>query len=540
LKRRRWLFVLLALCLVFLPATGQGAATETRKHVLLIDGSGSMESTETGVFLYSTGKLYALVRNLLSVNSAFQPQDQLSVGIFSKTHKGLGIQSPAWVFRGTVDRFLAEVRSLKPLEGWTDLVGTLDAGVAEVQSYKGPQFVWLLTDNIEQEKDDADTTEQFYNNLATRSDLSRIYVFPIDLGTSRGLVLYGAVRDRSVSTRAGDGELLDQAVAAINKSALRSQLGDGGFLVRPLADQPLDLAVKGFEPAAGDKVTFAKDEQRGGFTLQGYAEGKPIRGKLHVQLTSRFKALKIVTATVEARLNNVSSGDFSIRPILSQEITPTKVSLGPGDTADYTVALSVEPPHLAWNVLQDPAPAFADEGTIRGQLSLVVKDVTYAAVQPDKFYKVQKIPEILGNRSHATMLDAEFMTIHVALPWWRTLVVLGVPLGIILLAVLVYMLTAGRSYRLRVTPVGQNAIERVVTRRHPLVVGALGKIQVDGWGRLVYHPAKDFSGEKSRILRAERGEVLLKTTSFRYELVKKPARTNTHKGGYRHDQRRYR
>lgn len=272
------LFILLMAILLLIPAHGAFAADEVKQHVLLIDGSGSMEDPAGQAFLYSSGKVQAALQQLVGVDGAFAPSDQITVGIFSKADGQ--IKSPQWVFRGSVQELRAGWPKLEPIRGWTDLVGALDAGVDEIKAHKGPQFLWLLTDNIDQAADSTESTEQFYGSLAERTDLHRIFVFPVDLQDKNGLVLYAMSRQRSAATRQADGELLDKAVAAINGSALKPKLGDGGFLVRPLADEGLKVEVVGFtaDPEVSPNVTYTFDPAEGTISLQGFAEGAPSRG----------------------------------------------------------------------------------------------------------------------------------------------------------------------------------------------------------------------------------------------------------------------
>jgi hypothetical protein len=516
------LFLVLAalLCLsALLPARGALAADEVKKHVLLIDGSGSMEDDAEQVHLYASGKLQAMLQELLSVESAFAPRDQITVGIFSKADGQ--IKSPQWVFRGTVQELRGGWPKLEPIKGWTDLVGALDAGVDEIKAFKGPQLVWLLTDNIDQAADSTESTEQFYGTLAERTDLHRIYVFPVDLQDKNGLVLYAMSRQRSAATRQGDGELLDKAVAGINGSTLKPRLGDGGFLVRPLADEGLKVEVVGFtaDPQVSPNVTYTFDPALGTISLQGFAEGAPIKGQFKVRISSKFPALKIVNATVAAELNHMSSGHFVLPASVVQAITPTKVSLNPGQTADYTIDLALDAPFMIWNPFTAPMGALQDEGTIEGQLRLVVTDTTFAAVQPDKFFKVQRIPEILGNRSHVSIPLMAPVTMHVALPWWRLLEVLLI-LAVLLGAIYaLYKLTVGRKRFVFVRGAHGELTEPVSFRRK-MVIPGVGEIKATLTGQLRFVPAPGTGAGRPQKLVRKRGQLTLGDgRSFDYELL---------------------
>lgn len=529
-----WLLCLMVV-MTLVPAAA-AADNAVRHHVILLDGSGSMEDPPEKVFLYSSGKLQRFVQDLVAVEGAFGPKDQITLGIFSKADAG--ITSPTWVYRGTVANLRAQLPQLKPLNGWTDLIGSLEAGSKELQEAKETPILWLLTDNIDQDGVENESTERFYTHLAGRTDLVRMYVFPVDLKEKNGLVLYAMAQDRGASHRAADGASLDQAIKAINGSALKPQLGDGGFMVRPLADQGLAVEVTGFLPdaATSPEVVFEKDEATDTFALRGFREGQPVRGKFKVLLTSKFPSLRIVHADVEAELVNVSSGDFAMAPILSQKITPTKVSLEPGQTAEYTVELEIAPPSLTWDPLKEPAGALADEGTIRGELRLVVTSVTFAAVQPDKYFKVQRIPEILGNKAQMTVPVSTPVVVHVGLPWWRVWMLIGfvvVPVAIV--AALVYLVFF-RRWHVRVTGLATSSgeVSGTVRLAKPLEVPGFGIIKAVPLTGLVFVPdPKTYRGERKQNLSRRRGTIELKKhgRSCDYEIGTKHKET----GGKRHE-----
>jgi hypothetical protein len=530
MKRLCLLLMALLLLIGLLPSRSAFAADEVKKHVLLIDGSGSMEDPAGQAFLYSSGKLQAALQQLVGVDAAFAPNDQITVGIFSKADGQ--IKSPQWVFRGTVQQLRTGWPKLEPIKGWTDLVGALDAGVDEIKAHKGPQFIWLLTDNIDQAADSTESTEQFYGSLAERTDLHRIFVFPVDLQDKNGLVLYAMSRQRSAATRQADGELLDKAVAGINSSALKPKLGDGGFLVRPLADEGLKVEVVGFtaDPKVSPNVTYTFDPAKGTISLQGFAEGVPIKGQFKVRISSKFPALKIVSATVAAEINGMSSGHFVLPGSVVQAITPTKVSLNPGQSADYTIDLALDPPFMLWNPFTAPMGALQDEGTIQGQLRLVVTDTTFAAVQPDKFFKVQRIPEILGNRSHVSIPLMAPVTMHVALPWWRlieVLLILAVLLGAIFA---LYKLTMGRKRYVLVRGAHGDVTEPVSYRRK-MVIPGVGEIKATLTGQLLFLPAPGSGGGKPQKLQRRRGQLnLADGRSYDYELLDRQRKAAKGKG----------
>lgn len=549
---RRLIALILAavLALLALPGAPALAAGEARKHALLIDGSGSMEDPAAQMFMYSSGKVETFVRRLVEVEGAFQAHDEIAIGVFSKTDKDRGVVSPVWLYKGTVAKLRSGWPGLKHIGGWTDLVGALDAGVNEVKSHKGPELVWLLTDNIDQAADTTDSTEQFYLNLAGRNDLHRIHVFPVDLSAPQGLVMYGLVRDRGEQYRQADGQALDQAVAAVNSSPLKPLLGDGGFLVHPLAEQAFDVKVVDFvpDPQVSPGARFSVDPQTGAIRLSGFAEGKPVRGQFKVELTSRFPALKIEDATISAELGALSSGDFYLPKTVAQKISPTKVSLEPGQKAEYTVDIEIEPPLLIWNPLEEPAGALEDEGTIRGDLKLVVRDVTFKAVQPDKFFKVQQIPEILGNRSRVIIPLAAPVTVHVALPWWRLGMLFGILLAFIGLLWALYAGTVGRKRTVRAHSLHFDT-SGVVSLSRKLVVPGYGFFRMNLLGGLEFvadagpapapAPAKGkgkaAARGRVRKLRAPRGEIKLDDNrSFFYEVGTK-AKNFSAKGGTQRD-----
>lgn len=527
--------LLAGLCLLLLAAMALPATAATpapTKHVLLVDGSGSMEDPQEQVLLYSSGRIQALVRDLVAVDGAFTAADQIAVGIFSKTDPSQGINSPVWVYRGTVGALRSGWPALVPPKGWTDLVGTVDAGVAELKNHHGQQLLWLLTDNIDQAVDSTDSTDQFYLNLAGRTDLDRIYVFPVDLHVTHGLVLYAMALERSRTERPAGDARLDAAVAAINASPLRPDLGDGGFLVRPLADQALDVAVTGFTADAGDGPAgaFARDPNTGEITLSGYAEGQPVRGKFNLTLTSRFPALRITDARIEAEMTNLASTDFGIAPVLAQKISPDKVSLGPGQKAEYTIDLNIDPPALNWNPLRDPGRAFADDGLIHGEIRLVVHDVKFRAVEPDKYFKVASIPEVLGNRSQVVLPVSAPITIHVALPWWRSIVLLGIPVAIVALLALLYSMTMGRRRQVRVYTSYFDNTAVVSLRRRPEVPG-FGALQGTFAGGVRFVPERK-TGERAQALGARNGTISFRDgRSFTYEFVVRQHKRGGHKRG---------
>lgn len=530
------LLLLILLLLTGLPGLAAGASEPT-KHVVLIDGSGSMEDDQDKIYLYSTEKVKALVTQLLAVEGAFAAQDQLALGIFSKADQGRGLQSPIWVYEGTVAGFRANQPDLKPIRGWTDLVGSLDAGVAKMKGHTGPQLLWLLTDNIDQESDETDSTERFYESLAQRSDLNRIYVFPVDVGEPRrGLVLYSMVRLRSEKARPQDDARLDQAVAAINGSPLKPQLGDGGFLVRPLSDQGLKVEVVDFVPERrpGTEIQWKLNAETGQLIVAGYDEGTPVRGQLTIRLTSLLPALKIADAKITATIANLASPDFSLPEVVTQKITPTKVSLEPGQVAEYVVDLAIEPPSLIFSALKNPMAALQDFGEIRADLQLVVSDVTYVAIQPDRFFKVQRIPEILGNQSKVVLPVAVPMQVLVRPDPIRPLVALVVLLLVVGLLFLLYKLTLGRRYTVRITMLDLDRTEPVTLRRR-LQIPNVGSIRMTALGALIFVPDPRLvaEGEKRRNLHGGTGQVLLKGgLSFRYEVGARKKRVE--RGGYRY------
>lgn len=530
---KRWviLLMLLVLAISMLPAAASGASGE-RTHVVLIDGSGSMEDPAEKMLLYSTGKVQSLVNELTAVEAAFGPGDQLAIGIFSKTAGN--IKSPQWVYRGTVGNFRSGAPKLAPIGGWTDLVGTMDAGIAEVKAHPGTQFLWLLTDNIDQATDETKSTEQFYQYLAGKTELERIYVFPVDVGEARGLVLYGMIRQRSQAERTADNAALDEAVKAINASSLKPRLGDGGFLVRPLSDQGLKVEIVSFTPdkRISPDVKVKIDPTTGQVTVAGYEEGKPIRGQFKVVLTSLLPALKITDATVTAELSNVTTKDFVLPKVVSQNITPTKVTLAPGEKAEYTVDLNIEPPFLLFNALKNPLAALEDWGTLSADLRLVVKDVTFAATQPDKFYKVQQIPEILGNQSKVTMPVTATMTAQVRLDSARPMALAAFVVAVLVLLFLIYKATLGRRYVVHVWYPDFDKTE-AVTLRHSMVVPHFGKIVAGVISGLTFVPEmKGPVKETKRPLKGGRNTITLKDgRTFQYEVGSK-SRKQKPQGGY--------
>ncbi|MDF2629446.1 MAG: hypothetical protein K0R39_3277, partial [Symbiobacteriaceae bacterium] len=485
---------------------------------------------------YRTGKVQALVQKLLAVDGAFDPKDQISIGIFSKTDESRGIKSPLWVYRGTVAQLRAAWPQLKPIGAWTDLVGTLDAGVEEVKKHKGPQTLWLLTDNIDQQDanvDSAKATNDWYNSLAARADLFRMYIFPIDVQEEkRGLVLYAMARNRGDRYVTEDAAQLDKAVAAINGSALKNQLGEGGFLVRPLADEGLTVEVTGFtpDPEVSPDVSFAYDQPTGAISLTGFAEKKPIRGQFKVVLTSRFPALKIVDAKVEAELVDVASPMFVMPTIVSQKITPNRVTLAPGQKAEYTVDLDIEPPFMLWNPFEDPLAALEEEGAITGQLKLRVYDVTFEATQPGKYYKVAQIPEILGNRSKVPISVVAPLTMQVGLGWER-LLQLGLYL-FLLIAVLVigYWALFGQKRMVRIYNDAFDKTEPISLKRR-LDLPDMGYIRMKLFGGVVFVPTVG-KVRKERPLRGRSGRIDLEDgRSFFYDMHPGRAKSRSGKGG---------
>lgn len=520
-------YLAVAWCLVLLAALlppPAAAATEVARHVFLVDGSGSMENEDDSGLLYSQGKVQRLVQDLIAVEGAFAPADEISIGIFSKTDAERGLTSPMWVYRGTVAALRRQWPTLKPILGWTDLVGAVEAGVGELKNAGGPQLLWLLTDNIDQTTDTTDSTDAFYTHLAGRNELFRIHVFPVDVGSRQGLVLYAMARDRGEKSRSTDAERLDRAAAALNASPLRPQMGDGGFLVRPLGEQGLSIEVSDFQfdGIPDEHARWEREEDGRSLSLAGFKEDEPIKGTFTVKLTSRFPALRIVSANIQAQLINLDSGDFALSGSLPQAIRPNRVSLSPGQSALYGVDLDLPPPRWTLNVFKQPAGALADEGKIRGELRLAVTEVVFAALAPEKFFHVQSIPEILGNRAKGLQLTATTpFELHVALPWWRALLLGGLLLAVLVLLLAAYRLTFGQRRRVRAYGghLGVKEVEGLVGGRRRLVVPGFGTLRGDALGRLRFVPEAGLRQERSRTLRGRSGQVRLEDgRMFNYTL----------------------
>ena len=385
-------------------------------------------------------------------------------------------------------------------------------------------MIWLLTDNIAMEADDQDSTDQWYAHLAGRAEIGRIYVFPVDAGARQGLVLYGMGRDRGASRQA-DYARLDRAVEAINASALRPKLENGGFLVRPLSEQGLTITISDFTADDDAEAATAFRWEAGRVDVSGFLEQRPLHGRFRVALTSPFPGLKIADAQIEAQLVSVESGDFALPAALTQQISPTKVSLGPRQTAEYLVELNIPPPAMAWNPLTGLSGAMAETGTVRATLQLLVTGITFAAVEPEKYFKVQQIPEILGNRGHLELAATTPVTLEVSLPDWRLWVMVLLWLGIVLLAGLALWAAFGQRRWLRVH--GLHLDQRgLVSMRRRLLVPGLGSVRGGLFGSLIFVPEPPISGERRRYLSGRRGEVKLKGAgSFQYERVSRHDRT---------------
>ncbi|HPS64368.1 MAG TPA: hypothetical protein PK447_02200 [Ignavibacteria bacterium] len=478
----------------------------------VFDNSGS-----TYGFYNDAASTYKVFAKALMKN-AVSESDFVSVYLFSKTEKHRGITSPQNLFQNSAKEFIPDkVLSLfKVAKGTdngyanTDIIEALDKAIADLKSSTG--VIWLVTDNINDNSGmGADSslanTLEFYKRLRNDDNVRKILLYPVpdklkgENYSTNGYVCYAIVYSLSPLTQA--------ALESYDK-----YIRGAGINVKPITLKPLDVGTVVLSPKVTQSKVYPGKLYFDGKTLRGFgfSEGEKVQQVFSdLALKSNLYPYIIRSASLDVRLENFSSSDYSVKSLGTQKINPSTVSnVSPeGEVKGFSVTFNMPEitPSFSFNTI------FKEDFTVGGQLVLEVSnvditlDTTYLKSFQDLF-ALNSVPDIfkpvLKDKKITTTIPLE---IKIKYGSWRMFVLIGmiVLLVLIILAVL-YLLLKKNYYHLKIDSDEEYTISLSAISSYTLskgYSGALGKIKKGIFGTPVFTYSRLTSSPGSKIRIAE-------------------------------------
>ena len=487
-----------------------GVYSQGQKVSFLFDNSGS-----TYGFYNDAGSSYRVFAKALMKN-AVSENDFVSVYLFSKTEKNRGITSPQTLFQNSSKEFLPEkVMSLFKVAkssdngyGNTDIIEALDKAISDLKNSAG--VIWLVTDNINDNTgmggdSSLANTLELYKRLRNDDNIRKILLYPVpekirgEKYSSNGYVCYAIVYS-PVPISQGSLEVYDKYIRS------------AGINIKPITLKPLDVGTVVLMPKVTQSKVYPGKLYFDGKTLRGFGfeEGEKVQQVFSdLALKSNLYPYIIRSASLDVRLENFSSSDYSVKSLGTQKINPSTVSnVSPeGEVKGFSITFNMPEitPSFSFNTI------FKEDFTVGGQLILEVSnvdialDTTYLKSFQDLF-ALNSVPDIfkpvLKDKKITTNIPLE---IKIKYGSWRMFVLIGlIVILILIIAVLLYLLLKKNYYRIKIDNEEEYIISLSPLSSYTLskgYSGALGKIKKGIFGSpvFIYSRLTSASGSKVRI-----------------------------------------
>lgn len=445
--------IFLKILFVFLTSTSILQAQQ--QVVFLFDNSGSM----SGYYRLPTSS-FKLFCNALIKNST-QPGDKVDVLLFSKTEQARGMKSPISIFSGlaseinysTLDEKMIMYRAEDGLLGNTDLIESLDSGIAHLKGKTG--VIWMITDNINDVSGTGDESFQntldFYKRLRGDENIRKILMYPIPEKfvegnkTSEGYVVYGMVYSAT-------------PLSQLQLESYDAQLRASGIKQKAITLKPLDVGTIVLKPVKTQSMVSPGKLYFDGKTLRGFdfEEGQEIKEVFSdLVLKSNLYPYLVRSANLRVRLDDFISSDYSVESLGTQTITPSTVSnVSPeGEVTGFSILFNMPEitPVFSFNTI------FKEEFTVGGNLIL---EVYNADIEIDESYINQfqqlfalgSVPDIfqpvIKDKTIYTVIPLEIKIRYGA---WRLYILIGlIAVALLLIAAILFILLKRKCFVLRV------------------------------------------------------------------------------------------
>lgn len=487
-----------------------GVYSQGQKVSFLFDNSGS-----TFGFYNDAGSSYRVFAKALMKN-AVSENDFVSVYLFSKTEKNRGISSPQTLFQNTAKEFIPEkVMSLFKVAkssdngyGNTDIIEALDKAISDLKNAAG--VIWLVTDNINDNTgmggdSSLANTLEFYKRLRNDENIRKILLYPVpekikgENYSSNGYVCYAIVYSPVPLTQ-GSLEVYDKYIR------------NAGINIKPITLKPLDVGTVVLTPKVTQTKVYPGKLYFDGKTLRGFGfdEGEKVQQVFSdLALKSNLYPYIIRSASLDVRLENFSSTDYSVKSLGSQKINPSSVSnVSPeGEVKGFSVTFNMPEitPSFSFNTI------FKEDFTVGGQLILEVSnvdialDTTYLKSFQDLF-ALNSVPDIfkpvLKDKKINTVIPLEIKIMYGS---WRMFLLIGmIVILILIVAVVLYLLLKKNYYRIKTDNEEEYTISLSPLSSYTFskgYSGALGKIKKGIFGSpvFIYSRLTSSPGSKVRI-----------------------------------------
>jgi len=498
---KKFLIILFLLTSSLIWAQGQ-------KVSFLFDNSGSTLGFYTDGS--SSFKLFAkaLMKNAITEN------DFVNVYLFSKTEKARGISSPQNIYQGSAKNFISDkVLSLFKVSrssdngyGNTDIIEALDKAIADLNGSAG--VVWLITDNINDNSgmggdSSLANTLDFYKRLRSDENIRKILLYPIpeklkgENYSSNGYVCYAIVYS-PVALSQSSLEVYDKYIRGT------------GINQKPITLKPLDVGTVILTPKITQSKVYPGKLYFDGKTLRGFgfAEGEKVQQVFSdLSLKSNLYPYIIKSASLDVRLENFSSSDYSIKSLGTQKINPSTVSnVSPeGEVKGFSITFNMPEITPSYSL----STIFKESFSVGGLLVLEVSnvdislDTAYMKNFQDLF-ALGSVPEIfkpiLKDKKILTTIPLE---IKINYGSWRMFVLIGLIIVIILvIAGVLYLILKKYYYRLKIDNSEEYTIGISVISPYSLskgYSGSLGKIKKNIFGSPLFVYSKLTSTPGSKV-----------------------------------------